>query len=47
KIDRNSFTEFNPESIASRILGMGDVLELVRRAEEMYDEEEAIKLQKK
>jgi signal recognition particle subunit SRP54 len=47
KIDRNSFTEFNPESIASRILGMGDVLELVRRAEEMYDEAEALKLQKK
>jgi len=47
KIDRNSFTEFNPESIASRILGMGDVLELVRRAEEMYDEDEALKLQKK
>jgi signal recognition particle subunit SRP54 len=38
---------FHPERMASRILGMGDVVSLVERAREQYDEEEARKLQKK
>ena len=38
---------FYPERMAERILGMGDVVSLVERAQEQYDEEEARKLQKK
>ncbi len=38
---------FYPERIASRILGMGDVVSLVERAQETIDEEEAERLQKK
>ena len=38
---------FRPEGIASRILGMGDVVELVRRAEENVDQEKAARLQEK
>lgn len=38
---------FNPQSMADRILGMGDVINLVRKAEEHYDEEESKKLEKK
>jgi len=38
---------FYPERMASRILGMGDVVSLVERAQEQYDEEEAKRLQKK
>ena len=38
---------FHPERMASRILGMGDVVSLVERAQEQYDEAEARKLQKK
>ena len=38
---------FHPERIASRILGMGDVVSLVEKAQEVYDEEEAKKLAKK
>jgi signal recognition particle subunit SRP54 len=38
---------FYPERMADRILGMGDVVSLVERARERYDEEEARKLQKK
>ena len=38
---------FYPARIADRILGMGDVISLVERAQEQYDEEEARKLQKK
>lgn len=38
---------FYPERMASRILGMGDVVSLVERAQEQFDEEEAAKLQKK
>lgn len=45
KID--GFQPFNPDGIASRILGMGDVLELIRKAEEQFDEKEALALQKK
>lgn len=38
---------FIPERIASRILGMGDVVSLVEKAQETIDEEEALALQKK
>ena len=38
---------FYPERMAERILGMGDVISLVERAQEQFDEEEARKLQKK
>jgi len=38
---------FNPKSMADRILGMGDVINLVRKAEENLDEEESKKLEKK
>ena len=38
---------FHPERMADRILGMGDVISLVERAQEQYDEEEARKLKKK
>ena len=39
--------EFNPEGMASRILGMGDIVELAKRAQEIYDQKEAEKLQQK
>ena len=38
---------FHPERMADRILGMGDVISLVERAQEQYDEAEARRLQKK
>lgn len=38
---------FHPERMADRILGMGDIVSLVERAQEQYDTEEARKLQKK
>ena len=38
---------FYPDRMADRILGMGDVISLVERAQDQYDEEEARKLQKK
>jgi len=38
---------FHPKRIADRILGMGDVVSLVEKAQEQYDEEEARKLHKK
>ena len=38
---------FHPERMADRILGMGDIVSLVERAQEQYDEKEARRLQKK
>ena len=38
---------FHPERMADRILGMGDIVSLVERAQEQYDEEEARRLQKR
>ena len=38
---------FHPERMADRILGMGDIVSLVERAQEQFDEEEAKKLAKK
>ncbi len=38
---------FHPDRLAERILGMGDIRSFVEKAQEQFDEEEAIKLQKK
>jgi signal recognition particle subunit SRP54 len=38
---------FHPDRLASRILGMGDVLTLIERAEAAYDEEQALRLERK
>ena len=38
---------FHPERMADRILGMGDIVSLVEKAQEQFDEEEARKLQQK
>ncbi len=39
--------QFHPSRMADRILGMGDIVSLVEKAQEQYDEEEARRLQKK
>lgn len=38
---------FHPDRMTSRILGMGDVLSIIEKAEEAFDEEQAIELEKK
>ena len=43
----NEIEEFHPDRMASRILGMGDVLSIIEQAEEAFDAEEAEKLEKK
>lgn len=43
----NELTAFHPERIASRILGMGDVLSLIEEVQEKTDQKEAAKLAKK
>ena len=43
----DALEEFHPERVAGRILGMGDIVGLVERAEETLDEEEAEKLARK
>jgi signal recognition particle subunit SRP54 len=43
----DNLEEFHPDRMAGRILGMGDVVTLVEKAQEHFDEEEAEKLQKK
>jgi signal recognition particle subunit SRP54 len=45
KID--GFELFHPDRLATRILGMGDILSLIEKAESAYDEKEALALQKK
>ncbi len=45
KLDK--LEEFHPDRMASRILGMGDVVTLVEKAQEQFDAEEAEKMQKK
>ena len=42
----SAIEEFHPDRMASRILGMGDVLSIIEKAEEAFDEEEAIKIEK-
>src|SRR6478735_1217126 len=41
------FEKFHPDRMASRILGMGDVLSLIEKAEQQVDEKEALDLQEK
>jgi signal recognition particle subunit SRP54 len=41
------FEPFHPDRIAGRILGMGDVVSLVEKAQEVIDQKEALELQKK
>lgn len=43
----NALETFYPERIATRILGMGDIVSFVERAKEVIDEEDALELQKK
>ncbi|HAC32592.1 MAG TPA: signal recognition particle protein, partial [Treponema sp.] len=43
----DDFEVFHPERIASRILGMGDIVSLVEKAQQTVDEEEAKKLEEK
>lgn len=43
----DAFEVFHPERMASRILGMGDMLTLIEKAQESFDEEKAAKLEKK
>jgi len=45
KLDK--MEEFHPDRMASRILGMGDVVSLVEKAQEQFDQEEAEKMQRK
>ncbi|MBK8025657.1 MAG: signal recognition particle protein [Chloroflexi bacterium] len=43
----DGFEQFHPDRLAQRILGMGDVMTLIEKAEAEFDEAEALKLQKK
>ena len=43
----DALEEFHPDRMASRILGMGDVLTLIERAQEQIDESDALELERK
>lgn len=43
----DAFEPFHPERIASRILGMGDIVSLVEKAQELYEEKKARELERK
>lgn len=43
----NELEEFHPDRVASRILGMGDVLSIIDKAEEMFEADEAEELEKR
>jgi signal recognition particle subunit SRP54 len=47
KVDSNTLEPFYPDRLSSRILGMGDVLSLIERAEELYDAEQSKAMEKK
>lgn len=47
KIETGTLEAFHPERLVSRILGMGDVLSLIERAEQSIDKDEAARMQKK
>ncbi|NBU63421.1 MAG: signal recognition particle protein, partial [Chloroflexia bacterium] len=47
KIEAGTLEVFHPDRLASRILGMGDVLSLIERAEQTIDQGEADRMQKK
>jgi len=41
----DALEDFHPDRLASRILGMGDMLSLIEKAEQMFDEEEALRME--
>ena len=41
----NALEDFYPERMATRILGMGDIVSLVERAQEVFDEKQALELE--
>ncbi len=43
----DALEEFHPDRLASRILGMGDMLTLIEKAQSSFDQDEAVKLEKK
>ncbi len=43
----DAFEQFHPDRLASRILGMGDMLSLIEQAEQLYDEKEAQRLEER
>ncbi|MCP4576756.1 MAG: signal recognition particle protein, partial [Deltaproteobacteria bacterium] len=43
----NALEVFHPDRMASQILGMGDVLSLIEKAQDKFDEKEAVQLEKK
>lgn len=43
----NALEDFHPDRIATRILGMGDIVSLVERAQEVFDEKQALEFQEK
>src|SRR5947209_17103714 len=45
KLDQ--FERFHPDRMSQRILGMGDVMTLIEKAESAYDEEQAVELERK
>ncbi|NJL05646.1 MAG: signal recognition particle protein [Chloroflexaceae bacterium] len=47
KVDGNTLEPFHPDRLASRILGMGDMLSLIERAEHLYDADQAKQMEKK
>lgn len=47
KIADDTFEVFHPDRIADRILGMGDMITLIEQARDLYDDDEALKLQQK
>ncbi len=47
KLTLDNFEIFHPDRLVDRILGMGDVMSLIEKAEEAFDETEALRLQKK
>jgi signal recognition particle subunit SRP54 len=42
----DAFEDFHPDRLASRILGMGDMLTLIEKAEQLFDEQEARRMEK-
>ncbi len=43
----NALEDFYPERMADRILGMGDIVSLVERAQEVFDEKTTLEMEKK
>lgn len=47
KVDADGLEPFYPDRMASRILGMGDILTIIDKAEKMFDEKKAMELEQK